>query len=198
MNGHAELAEAMKRQGAAPFNAFSFPRHAKVSSYNPKTYAVKVMLQPENVESNWMPLGTEAVGSSWGIAVGPQIGDMVVVVFPEGDFNSGVVMARLYSTQQLPPVVNSGEMVIQHSSGSFLKFNADGSITLNGAGNLNITAPAVNITGPVNVTGPITATGTIQAPTVVGTTNVTFGGKSGIAHTHGGVQTGAGNTGAPN
>ena len=170
MNGHHALAEAMRRHGQTPGNAYSLPRHATVSSYNPNTYAVKVLIQPEGVESNWMPLGSIGVGSGWGVAVGPQIGDQVVVVFQEGDFSGGIVVARLYSVSSPPPVVASGEIAIQHESGAILRFNADGSVNLTSEGAMNIAAPAVVITSPqVTATGNLSvgtgATGTFGTPT---------------------------------
>ena len=210
MSGHHALAEAMRRHGQTPGNAYSLPRHATVSSYNPNTYAVKVLIQPEGVESNWMPLGSIGVGNGWGVVVGPQLGDQVMVAFPEGDFSGGVVVARLYSSENPPPVVASGEIAIQHSSGSILRFNADGSVSLNTPGNLNVSAAEMNIVAPVNitgnvaitgstaVTGAITSTTSVTAPVISGTTNVFMGSKSGIAHTHSGVQPGIGNSGAPN
>lgn len=45
---------------------------------------------------------------------------------------------------------------------------------------------------------PVISEVSVTAPLITGTTNVTFGGKSGIGHTHSGVQTGGGNTGVPN
>lgn len=71
-----------------------------------------------------------------------------------------------------------------------IEFDASDSVTM--------TTPTLTQNGDSQFNGNIHATGTITAPNVVGTTNVTFGGKSGIAHTHSGVQTGSGNTGAPN
>lgn len=155
MNGHHALAEAIRRHGQSPANSFSLPRSATISSYNPKTYAVKVLIQPENVESNWMPLGSIAVGGGWGVAIGPQIGDQVLVVFQEGDFSSGVVVARLFSVAANAPTVASGEMALQHSSGSLLKFNADGSVNVTSSGALNVTAGG-NLSA--NVAGNLTAT----------------------------------------
>ena len=203
MTGHHALAEAMRRHGQSPGNAYSQPRYGKVSGYSPALHAVKVEFQPEGVISGWMPLGTAGIGNGWGIAIGPEIGDQVLVVFPEGDFSSGVVVARMYSVAQPPPVVAHGEIVIQHSSGALLRFNADGSITLTAPGNLNVTAAATNITGPVNITGnlvvngTVSGTSTITAPSVNGTTDVQFGGHSGVSHVHSGVQGGPSNTGAP-
>lgn len=78
------------------------------------------------------------------------------------------------------------------------------------AGTVTITAANTHITGTLQVDGAVTANSTLStqgaitsavsvtAPNVVGSTNVTFGGKSGIAHTHSGVTTGTSNTGAPN
>lgn len=171
MSGHQQLAEAMRRMGQTPGYAYSLPRQATISSYDPNAYAVKVMLQPENIESNWMPLGALAVGNGWGIVAAPQIGDQVQVVFAEGDFHSGVVVARVFSTQAAPPVVQAGEMLLRHSSGSFIRFNADGSISSSGTWN---------------------HTGTLNA-----SVDVIGGGKSLKTHVHGGVQPGGSNTGAP-
>ena len=78
------------------------------------------------------------------------------------------------------------------------------------AGTVTITAANTHITGTLQVDGAVTTNSTlatqgeitsavsVTAPNVIGSTNVTFGGKSGIAHTHSGVTTGTGNTGAPN
>jgi hypothetical protein len=64
------------------------------------------------------------------------------------------------------------------------------------AGKVKITAPLVEIDAPLaTFSGDVTVTGT-----VTGATNVLSGPDniSGIGHTHGGVQPGAGSTGAPN
>jgi hypothetical protein len=65
-------------------------------------------------------------------------------------------------------------------------------------GTVTITAANTHITGTLQVDGKITSADSVTAPTVTGSTNVIFGGKSGIAHTHSGVSTGSGNTGVPN
>jgi hypothetical protein len=65
-------------------------------------------------------------------------------------------------------------------------------------GTVTITATNTHITGALQVDGAVTSSASVTAPTVTGSTNVIFGGKSGIAHTHSGVATGSGNTGVPN
>jgi len=220
MNGHHALAEAMRRHGQTPGNDSSLPRICTISSYDPDAYAIKALIQPENVESNWMPLGSIGVGNRWGVAIGPQLGDQVLVVFQEGDFSSGVVVARLFSVKQGAPRVESGEIAIQHASGSLLRFNSDGSVSLVCTGTLNSSAPAWNHTGPMTVngdvvingdeqvTGAITGQGgmavsggsgaTVDGNLAVTDGNVTADGVSLKTHTHGGVQGGSENTGAPN
>lgn len=67
---------------------------------------------------------------------------------------------------------------------------AGASFSIDSSGNIQITGNTITIVGPVLVSGAITATGEI-------TTNL----RSGIElseHTHGGVQTGGGNTSPPN
>ena len=54
-------------------------------------------------------------------------------------------------------------------------------------GSATVTAPTITLNGDVTVNGSLTATG-----------NVTGQGTSLHTHTHPGVQTGGGNTGAPN
>ena len=90
-----------------------------------------------------------------------------------------------------------------HATGSMLKFTTDGKVTLTSNTDMNVTvngnlnaAVTGNITSNAaqwNHTGNMTVTGTLT-----GTTDVIGGGKSLKTHTHSGVSTGAGNTGAPN
>ena len=159
-------------------SAIAKPRLGLVSGYDPNMYMVKVLLQPENVETGWLPLGSPMVGSQFGIFAGPAIGDQVEVQFPDGDLSSGIVSMRFFNDQARPLVVPSGEIWIVHKSGSMLKMHNDGSI--------EISAQTINSTGNWNHTGTLTAS-----------VDVIGGGKSLKTHTHGGVVPGGGNTGAP-
>lgn len=57
-------------------------------------------------------------------------------------------------------------------------------VTIEATDSTTITTPSFTVNGNSQFNGTIGATGTITAPTVNGTTNVLFGGKSGIAHQH--------------
>jgi hypothetical protein len=76
-------------------------------------------------------------------------------------------------------------------------------VEINASTSATVTTPTFTVNGATQLNGAVTASSTVTAgasvtaPNVVGTTNVTFGGKSGIAHQHSGVTTGLGNTGAP-
>lgn len=146
--------------------------YGEVTSYNPATFAVKVLMHPEEVITGWLPLASPWIGSGWGMFAAPSIGDLVAVHFARGEIDAGIAEARFFSDQQRPLAVPSGEFWLVHRSGSSLKFTNDGAVTING-----------NLT----VNGSITATG-----------NVTGQGTSLHTHTHSGVQGGSSNTGAPN
>lgn len=93
-------------------------RHGLVTSYDPEKHLAKVMFQPEQQESGWLPIETGHIGAGYGIAIGLQpgdgkkTGDQVVVRFQEGDFEGGKIVQRVHSDDQKPPVVQSGEIVV--------------------------------------------------------------------------------------
>lgn len=106
-------------------------RSGIVSSYDPNRHAVKVMMQPENVELvGWIPVSAPGVGNGFGVLVGPNIGDMVQVTFNEGSERAPRVTARFFSNTNPPVVVQSGETWIVHKSGSTVKLTNDGKVTL--------------------------------------------------------------------
>ena len=138
-------------------------RHGLVSSYDPKTHRVKVLLQPEGFESGWLDIETEHGGydpdtkKSYGILAGPRVGsadkpgDQVIVRLQEGDFESGKMVARLFSDTDKPPEVQSGEVMLLHVSGATVFLDKNGqttvtdkegnsSIVMDGKGNITIKA----------------------------------------------------------
>lgn len=122
------------------------PQSAVISAYDPNRHAVKATLQPQNVESGWMPIATAHVGNGFGLAIGPQIGDQIIVGFHEGDIDSPFMMGRLHSDQERPPVAQAGEIVLQSASGFLLKVAADGTVSLTTNGHdLTINAGGGNI-----------------------------------------------------
>lgn len=87
---------------------------------------------------------------------------------------------------------------------AFVEVATGGDITATTIGNVTINAPTITLNGDVTINGNLSqgmgASG--GSATMLGPVNVTndvkAGGKSLTTHTHGGVQTGSGNTSAPN
>ena len=172
---YAHLANAVRQQARMSQRDFAMPRLATISSYDAGSHAVKVILQPVDPEigeqeSNWMPLGAIGIGNGWGVVVGPQIGDQVLVEFEYGDFSSGVIIARVFSVSQRAPAVPSGEIWALHASGSFIKMVTSGDINVSTPGNLNATV-AGNMTA--NVTGNSSTTAQNASVTAKGAASVT-------------------------
>lgn len=211
--GSSLMANSMRQQARAAMADLSQPRIYLISAYDGQgSVKVNVTYDPGGTvyESNWMPLGCIGVGNGWGLMVGPQIGDQVLCIFENGDFNSGVVVARLFSSQAQPLAVPSGEIWAVHKTGTSLKFTTNGDCDLNVTGNLNATvtgnivasATAATITAPTTITGNLSVTGNIAATGSISDVGGAHGSMSSLraaydSHTHSGVQTGSGNTGGP-
>ena len=140
-----------------------------VTSYDPANYAAKVLLQPENVETGWLPIRTPWSGNGWGMFCPPMPGDEVEVGFQEGGKQAGYIKLRAFGDRFRPLPVPSGEFWVVHKSGASIKLKNDGTLvmtdgsgaifTLNGDGSSAITGKAINTTVPQwNHTGIFNAT----------------------------------------
>jgi len=151
-----------------------------VVSYNPADYTARVLYQPSEVLSGFIPVATEAVGMACGLTAG----DVVDVVFEGAERNAPYISKRFYSNLSRPPLSQSGEFVFTHKLGQVFKLLNDGtamisdghgaSITLDGAGN-------------ISSSGSWSHTGTIMNNGI----------NIGSTHIHPGVQPGSGVTGIP-
>ena len=116
-----------------------------VDGYDPSHYAVKVRIQPENILTGWMPLTSPWVGNGWGMYSPPSLGEVVEVHFQQADPNAGFVVQRFYSTEVQPLAVPSGELWVVHKSGSLFQLHNDGSVNVNAATTLRLSAKDVQI-----------------------------------------------------
>jgi len=170
-------------------------RTGTIAGYDPSNGVVKVAIQPEGRETNWIKLDCPGVGNGWGVQIGPQLGDEVTVSFDSSDPNLGKVTARHTNSLNLPMPVPSGEIWMVHQSGSLLKFKADGTVTLHSSVSISYDAPAHHFTG-----GPVTMDHTL---TVTDSTGIVVSGgdvKAGTVSLKTHIHTGgtiSGNTGAP-
>jgi hypothetical protein len=122
--------------------------------------------------------------------------------------NAGDQVAKLH-------ISPDGDVLVEHTGDLTVTVGGDAAVTVEGdaslavTGNLTSSAAAwdhtgpvsiegnVSVTGNVSTTGNVTAAGTVQGASVVGTTDVSGGGKSLKNHVHGGVTAGAASTAAP-
>lgn len=122
-------------------------RFGLVTSFDLNAYAARVLVQPENLLSGWLPVLGQWVGAGWGMAAPLSPGDQVLLLAQEGDAEQAVILGRVWSSVDPPPAAPSGEFWLVHQTGSFLKLHNDGSIALQ--------APTVNIAGDLVVSGKI-------------------------------------------
>lgn len=142
---------AVKGRAAALDGMSGQARFGVVSSFDPSAYTARVMIQPENVLSGWLPVLAGWVGAGWGMAAPLSPGDQVLVLGQEGDAEQAVVLGRLWSNAEAPPAASVGELWLVHQGGSFLKLRNDGTITMQ--------ASTVSIEGNLMVSGAISDLG---------------------------------------
>lgn len=114
------------------------PRNGVVTSWDPKTHSAKVRLEPDGVETGWIPVGNHHAGNGYGTLIGLEVGEQVEIGFQEGDISSPRITGRLHSDEDKPPEVQSGEMLFKHKSGSTVFFDKDGNVHIKSKGNVFI------------------------------------------------------------
>lgn len=99
---------------------------------------------------------------------------------------------------------DDGAAFVEVAAGHAITVQTPGKLTASAQAGAEITAPEIVLNGNVTINGNLSqgmgssgGTATMLGPMNV-TNDVTAGGKSLMKHTHGGVETGGGNTGGPN
>jgi len=152
------------------------PRHALVSSVDPANHAVKVVIEPDGIETGWIPDAAVSAGGLK-IACPSQIGTQVLVVPVEGDAEHPVVIARLFDTVVTPPVSPATGQAVQAGEVGF--FIGDEVY-------VHLTAGGLYLGGNVTIKGTLAVTGDVTAAEV-----------SLQQHLHSQVQPGSGVSGPP-
>jgi phage baseplate assembly protein gpV len=122
----------IKMHAEALLQSQAQPRFGTVTSVDPNTGTARLTLQPEGVLSGWLPILSPWAGAGWGMICPPAPGDQVLVLAQEGAAEHGVIVGRVFSSQQSPPAAPSGELWLVHQSGSYLKLLNDGTVTVGG------------------------------------------------------------------
>lgn len=139
------MMNAMRLQSMLAGEGRVSTRLGTVRGYNSADYCAKVMIQPENIETGWLPIASPWVGNGWGMFSPPTDGDVVMVTFQEDDFTAGIISMRLFNDGARPLNVPGGEFWLAHKSGSLLKFHNDGSVELTAAAGLVIKAASLKL-----------------------------------------------------
>jgi phage baseplate assembly protein gpV len=169
-----KLLNVMRLQAMLSQSGQTSTKLGLVTAYNPADHTVKVTLQPEGVETGWIPLGALWVGPGWGMFAAPTLQTLVQVEFQEGCPEAGVAVLRLFNDQARPLAVQAGEFWLVHKLGASFKLTNDGAATfadghgaqvmLDGAGNIQSQALTWQHAGPFQVLGLLSAAGLAVAP----------------------------------
>jgi phage baseplate assembly protein V len=144
----SNLSNIIKSHAAGLDQSAGQIKFCTVTSVNSNNATARVLIQPENVLSGWLPILSQWVGSGWGMVCPPNPGEQVLVVPQEGDVEQGIIIGGVFSTQQKPPVAPDGEFWLVHRSGSFLKLCNDGTIRVNG--DLHVAGDVYDQKGPLS------------------------------------------------
>ena len=132
----------------------------EVTSYDPDSFAVKVMLQPQGIETGWLPIRVLQSGNGFGVYAAPNIGDLASVEFLEGDTNVGRCTGFVPNDVDKPPPVQAGEIWIKHQDGALVKFLPGGVMRMEAPGGFEMIGDA-DLTGNLSVSGTVKAGGDI-------------------------------------
>jgi len=152
---------AQKNEMAAFNGQAGATRRGLVLTYQQQPPMAKVLLQPENIETGWLPVLSPWSANGWGIVIPLAANDQVLLVCEEADGQNYAIWGRYYSDADAAPATLpvAGEFFMQSQGGAQLYFKADGSVVL-ATTTLKISAPGggnatVNITGTLQVTGEV-------------------------------------------
>ena len=158
------LLNLMRREASKVLDGLAKTELAAVTSYNPATYSVKVLIGSSEIESGWLPLGTVMAGPGYGVFMPPFPGDLVDVHFVEGDLQNGYSAMRFFQKGWVGAnKAVSGDMWFINKAGVELKLNHDGTVEIAepGGKKLVIDAAGAHVTGNLAVTGNETVSGTL-------------------------------------
>jgi len=179
-------------------------------------------VQSGELVTDWLHWLTSRAGGSrtwWA----PAVGEQVLLLSLGGELDTGFVLPAIYSDDFPAPSASPQAYHISFSDGAVLEYEPEtGALTVSGIQTAEISAAtSISATAP-NVTVTASSKITLDTPEVVCTNKLTTGSlevKKGGAmngniahsggaftsngvqvdtHTHGGVQTGGGNTAKPN
>jgi uncharacterized protein involved in type VI secretion and phage assembly len=108
------LVETIRGIAQVELNRLHLPTLGIVTSVFPHSnagdkdnYECNVRLKNTDVELRKVPFATQFIG----LAGIPRIGDLVILIFVNGDINAPIAVGRLYNDEDRPPINNAEEIV---------------------------------------------------------------------------------------
>lgn len=132
------------------------PRHGIVSSVDPANHAVKVTIEPDGIETGWIPDAAIAAGGLK-IACPSEVGTQVLLVSVEGDAEHPVVVGKLFDTVITPPVSPATGQVVQAGEVGFFVSNSV---------YVHLTSDGIYLAGKVKINGSLNVSGDVVSDTV--------------------------------
>jgi phage baseplate assembly protein V len=127
------LINAIKQQALLEVGRKILTKIGTISGYDAITHTARVMLQPEEIETGWLPVLSLSASKDWGFIIQPTIGDQCLVHFVEGSQDNGVVGLFSFSNPVPPQTDGTAVFLFYHSNGAQVKINKTGEFSLKSA-----------------------------------------------------------------
>ena len=142
-------------------------------------------------QTDWLPIPALSAGQVrvWRC---PSVGEQFLLVSPSGELANAIPVLSLYSNQHPSPSNDPNEIRVRFNDSDFLSVNTQDSQLILKINDVIFDVNSTTLTGNLAVNGNVQVDGNIHSngDTVAGSISL----KS---HTHGNVQSGRSNTGAP-
>lgn len=160
-----------------------------VFDVNPDDQAMR--LDVGDNQTDWLPIPALAAGQVrvWRC---PSVGEQFLLVSPSGELANAIPVLSLYSNQHPSPSNDPNEICVRFNDSDFLSVKTQDSQLILKINDVIFDVNSTTLTGNLAVNGNVQVDGNIHSDgdTVAGSISL----KS---HTHGNVQSGRSNTGAP-
>ena len=139
-----KLLNQMRMSAQIALSNLKTSRMGIISNYDPATYKVQVVVQPQNNDSpdktntGWLPLFSPWVGNGWGFFAPPAIGAVCAIHYSEGSHTGAFVTLCTFNQVMKPVAVDAGEMWLLHETGSYIKLQNNGEVEISGKVKVNL------------------------------------------------------------
>jgi len=183
----AGLQDHMRRQAMLARGAYTDPCLGVITSLDSANYCAKVRIEPDGVETGWLPIASVWVGAGWGLFAPIPVGTQVEVIFSESNPEIGIITGAIFDDAHRPLDCPEGEFWLVHQSGTCLRLENSGRF-------YGKAVAGFELEGDVNITGNLTVTKDVTDNTPGNGVTVKALRDTYNAHKHGGVDTGSGQT----